>query len=190
MGFTPDNQTFIYSTNEYGEFSQAWTLSLETGERAPLITDDWDVMYVGYSPSGRYQVSGVNNDASTDVSLIDLQTGEAVVLNNVPAGDLAQVRFNRDETAIAFGLNRDTAPYDLYYMPSAVKRRVSQLRLIPRSTVTSWLRVRWCASRATMAYRCQGILYQPREASVDNPAPALVWVHGGPGGQSRKGTRR
>ena len=32
-----------------------------------------------------------------------------------------------------------------------------------------------------------GILYRPREASASNPVPALVWVHGGPGGQSRKG---
>ena len=32
-----------------------------------------------------------------------------------------------------------------------------------------------------------GILYKPREASAESPVPALVWVHGGPGGQSRKG---
>ena len=32
-----------------------------------------------------------------------------------------------------------------------------------------------------------GILYQPKNASAANPVPALVWVHGGPGGQSRKG---
>ena len=80
MGFTPDNSQLIYSTNEFGEFSQAWTLSLETGEREVLVADDWDVMYVGYSPSGRYRVSGVNNDASTDVTLTDLATGDAVVL--------------------------------------------------------------------------------------------------------------
>jgi hypothetical protein len=49
-------------------------------------------------PSGRYRVSGVNNDASSDVTLTDLVTGDAVVLKNVPDGDLAQVRFNRDET--------------------------------------------------------------------------------------------
>lgn len=187
MGFTPDNQTFIYSTNEYGEFSQAWTLSLETGERAPLITDDWDVMYVGYSPSGRYQVSGVNNDASTDVSLIDLQTGEAVVLNNVPAGDLAQVRFNRDETAIAFGLNRDTAPYDLYYMP--LGGEASRLTTALNPAINSDFMVEGEVVRFASydGLQVPGILYQPREASADNPAPALVWVHGGPGGQSRKG---
>ena len=116
MGFTPDGKKLIYSTNEYGEFSQAWTLELETGRREVLIAEDWDVMYVGYSPSGRYQVSGVNNDASTHVTMLDLESGQEVLLENIPDGDLAQVRFNRDESAIAFGLYRDTAPYDIYHM--------------------------------------------------------------------------
>jgi dipeptidyl aminopeptidase/acylaminoacyl peptidase len=31
------------------------------------------------------------------------------------------------------------------------------------------------------------ILYRPRDSSAENRAPALVWVHGGPGGQSRTG---
>ena len=32
-----------------------------------------------------------------------------------------------------------------------------------------------------------GILYKPHQASAANPVPALVFVHGGPGGQSRRG---
>ena len=31
------------------------------------------------------------------------------------------------------------------------------------------------------------ILYQPQSASATHKVPALVWVHGGPGGQSRRG---
>jgi dipeptidyl aminopeptidase/acylaminoacyl peptidase len=31
------------------------------------------------------------------------------------------------------------------------------------------------------------VYYKPHNASADNPVPALVWVHGGPGGQSRMG---
>jgi dipeptidyl aminopeptidase/acylaminoacyl peptidase len=31
------------------------------------------------------------------------------------------------------------------------------------------------------------LLYRPHGASADAPVPAIVWVHGGPGGQSRKG---
>jgi dipeptidyl aminopeptidase/acylaminoacyl peptidase len=32
-----------------------------------------------------------------------------------------------------------------------------------------------------------GLLYKPREASAAHKVPALVWVHGGPGDQSRVG---
>ena len=31
------------------------------------------------------------------------------------------------------------------------------------------------------------ILYRPRQSSPDHRVPAIVWVHGGPGGQSRRG---
>jgi dipeptidyl aminopeptidase/acylaminoacyl peptidase len=31
------------------------------------------------------------------------------------------------------------------------------------------------------------VLYKPHGASAENPVPALVWVHGGPGGQTRTG---
>src|SRR5262249_45147058 len=34
------------------------------------------------------------------------------------------------------------------------------------------------------------ILYRPHGATATNPAPALVWVHGGPGGQTRTVTVR
>ena len=32
-----------------------------------------------------------------------------------------------------------------------------------------------------------GIMYKPQQASADNPVPAIVFVHGGPGGQSTRG---
>jgi dipeptidyl aminopeptidase/acylaminoacyl peptidase len=187
MGFTPDSRQFIYSTNEFGEFSQAWTLSLDTGARQVLIAEDWDVMYVGYSPSGRYRVSGINNDARTVVTLEDLTTGRDIVLKNVPEGDLSQVRFNRDESAIAFGLYRDTAPYDVYHMPlnADATRLTRALNPVIESNVMVEGDVVRFASYDGL--QVPGILYKPREASADSPVPALVWVHGGPGGQSRKG---
>lgn len=187
MGFTPDSKKLIYSTNEYGEFSQAWTLELETGRREVLIADDWDVMYVGYSPSGRYQVSGVNNDASTHVTMLDLESGQEVLLENIPNGDLAQVRFNRDESAIAFGLYRDTAPYDIYHM--LLGQDPSRLTNALNPSINAELMVEGEVVRFESydGLQIPGILYQPRDATAENPVPALVWVHGGPGGQSRKG---
>ena len=68
-GFTPDSRSLVYATNETGEWNQAWTYDLATGEKKPLIQADWDVMFVSYSPSGRYRVSAINADASTELEV-------------------------------------------------------------------------------------------------------------------------
>lgn len=185
--FTPDSSRLIFGTNEHGEFNQAWSYDLSNGEMAPLIEADWDVMYVSYSSSGRYRVSGINNDASTQVTIVDQTTGESLDLSSLPSGDIGQVRFNRDESAIVFGVDSDTAPYDLYYMPlnSAPKQLTQALNpdIDPGVMVESEV-VRFASYDGLDV---PGLLYKPKTASADNPAPALVWVHGGPGGQSRKG---
>ena len=59
-GFTPDNLGLVYATNEFGEFNQAWEYNIPSGEKTELISADWDVSYVSFSPSGDYRVHGVN----------------------------------------------------------------------------------------------------------------------------------
>ena len=108
LGFSPDNKELIYATNEFGEFRQAWKYS--NGKKSLLIAEDWDVMYVSFSPSGRYQISAINNDASTDVTLIDLSSNKEMTLSGIPEGDLSQIRFNRDESGFVFSVNQDTSP--------------------------------------------------------------------------------
>lgn len=185
--FSADASRLIYATNEFGEFNQAWTYHLTTGERSALIAADWDVQYVSYSPSGRYRVSGTNEDASTIVSILDTTTGQALDLAHLPVGDVGQVRFNRKETAIAFGLNSDTAPYDLYVMTLGGAPR--QLTQATNPEIDTRLLVEGEVVRFESydGLKVPGILYRPRTASAEQPVPAVVSVHGGPGGQSRKG---
>ena len=98
MGFTPDNGCLVYSTNEFGEFNQAWQYDLETEEKSLLAEADWDVWYVSFSSGGRYRVTGVNADASTDVTLTDLSSGENFELPGLPVGDLGNIRFTADDS--------------------------------------------------------------------------------------------
>jgi len=186
--FTPDNNALIYGTDEHGEFNQAWRYDLATGEKTPLIQAEWDVMFVIYSPSGRYRVSAVNADASTEVSILDTQSGRPVRLTGVPAGDLAQVRFNRDETRIAFTVASDTSPSDIFTAPLSTGQ-ATRLTHALNPEINEELLVEATVVRYPSfdGLQIPGILYRPRTASAANPAPALVLVHGGPGGQSRRG---
>nr|MDP8995045.1 S9 family peptidase [Pseudomonadota bacterium] len=185
--FAPDGRTLVFGTNEHGEFRQAWTYDLASGERRPLIQADWDVMFVSFSPSGRYRVHALNADASTDLTITG-PDGRAVTLRGVPDGDLGSVRFNRDETAIAFTLASDTSPTDIFVadlatgqaqrLTTALNPRIDEDQLVEGQVVRF---------RSYDGLEIPGILYRPREASTSNPVPAIVLVHGGPGGQSRRG---
>ena len=186
--FTPDNQHLVYSTNEHGEFSQHWTYDLETGERKLLVAADWDVMYTGYSQTGRYRASGINADARTKVLLSDMRSGETVSLPELPPGDLNNLRFSSEDSRLALIVNSDISPSDIYLIDLEAKtsKRLTDAMNpdIDRDHLVASEVVRY---KSFDGLEIPAILYKPHGASRDNPVPALVWVHGGPGGQSRKG---
>jgi Tol biopolymer transport system component len=185
--FTPDSRSLVYGTDEHGEFTQAWAHDVATGEKRPMLQADWDVMFVSYSPSGRYRVHAVNADGSTDLTITD-RDGRAVTLRGIPEGDLGSVRFNRDETAIAFTVASDTSPNNIFVADLATgqARRLTNA-LSPRIDESQLVDGEVVRFPSYDGQQIPGILYRPREASASNPVPAIVLVHGGPGGQSRRG---
>ncbi|MBW3565409.1 MAG: S9 family peptidase [Acidobacteria bacterium] len=187
-GFTPDGRSLIYATNETSEFSEAWAYDLATGEKRRAIAADWDVMYVLRSSSGRYRVHALNEDASTRLTIIDTTTGRPVQLRGVPEGNLGTVRFNRDESAIAFTVASDTSPSDIFVadLASGAARRLTNA-LNPAIDEDQLVEATVARFRSYDGLEIPGILYRPRKASAANPVPGIVLVHGGPGGQSRRG---
>ncbi len=186
--FTPDSSALIFGTDEHGEWSQAWRRDLATGAVSPLVQADWDVMFVTYSPSGRYQVSALNADASTDVTITDTTTGGEVTLTGVPNGDLSSIRFNDDESAIAFAVVSDTSPADIFTADLATgqARRLTHA-LNPEIDEANLVQASIIRYEGEGGVMVPGVLYRPHGASADAPVPAVVFVHGGPGGQSRRG---
>ncbi len=187
-GFTPDSQTLIYGSNETSEFGQAIAYNIASEQRTPLVAADWDVSYVGYSPTGRYRTHAVNADGLTQLTILDTRSNREVTLRGIPQGMVGGVRFNRDETRIAFTVASDTSPSDIFVADLATgqaRRLTTALNpaIDERQLVTATV-----ARFASYDGRqIPGILYRPREASAANPVPGIVLVHGGPGGQSTRG---
>jgi dipeptidyl aminopeptidase/acylaminoacyl peptidase len=187
-GFTPDSSAVVYGTNETSEYDQAWRYQIAGGQRALMLRADWDVMFVLHSNSGRYRVSAINEDGSTRLTITDTRNNRPVRLTGVPDGDLGGVRFNRDETMVAFTVASDTSPADIFVadLRTGRARRLTHAlnpAIDERQLVTATV-ARFPSWDGTPI---PGILYRPREASAAHPVPAVVYVHGGPGGQSRRG---
>ena len=195
VGFTPDSTQLYYSTNGEGEFAQVWSYDLASGDRRPVLAADWDVMYVAFSRHGRYRMSAVNADAQTEITVIDTRTGEEVALPEVGAGDVSGVRFSPSETKMVFYLNGDTAPSNLFAIDlepggdleaGGEPRRLTDT-LSPEIDSRDLVEAEVVRFASYDGLEIPGVLYRPHGASAESPVPAMLWMHGGPGGQSRKG---
>ncbi len=186
--FSRDGKKLYYTTDGQGEFAQAWSYDLAGKAHAVEIAADWDVLYVGFSENGRYRVSATNEDARTVLTVLDTQSGQPLELPRLPKGDITGVEFSPSETKMSFYVTTDRAPANLYVLDLAAGTH-AQLT----STLNPAIDPEQLVDGQVIRYKSfddaeiPGILYQPRQASAASKVPALVWVHGGPGGQSRLG---
>lgn len=186
--FSPDSKTLYYGSNQDSEFNRVWSYALKTGERRIVAEERWDVLGFDHSWKGRYRTVSVNADARTQNTVLDTQTGKPVPLPRFPGGEIVGITFARGENLAAFYVNGDTAPSELYvFEPESGAHRRLTTSLSPkvkREHLVDSTNVRYAAPDGV---QIPALLYRPQGASPEAKAPALVWVHGGPGGQSRVG---
>ncbi len=186
QSFSRDSKHLYYTTDGQGEYAQVWSYELGSKAHKAEITAEWDVVYVVFSESGRYRVSATNEDARTVLSVLDTQSGEALALPKLPKGDITGVEFSPGETKMAFYVSSDRSPPNLYVLDLASGEH-TQLT----DTLNPDIDPAHLAASEVIRYpsfddvEIPSILYKPLQASATSKVPALVWVHGGPGGQSR-----
>ncbi|MDX1389872.1 MAG: S9 family peptidase, partial [Acidobacteriota bacterium] len=186
LEFTPDASALYLTTNEGTEFMRLARLDLESGEMETLLAPDWDVMYASFSESDRYMVVGINEDASTRIRLFEMPGMTEIELPAMPGLDITSFNFDDDESTVAMYASSSRSPSNLYVYelggdaPTQLTRSLNR-EIDPAHLVEGEV-VRFSSYDGL---EVPGILYRPHHAAPDTPVPAMVWVHGGPGGQSR-----
>jgi len=187
QGFGPSNKMLYLTTDRRSEFTHVVRYDLEDGSWAPLETANWDIDATGFSKHGRYRVSQINNDGRTELRLYDGKSGQPVPLPSLPGAEITSVTFSPDESMIAFYASTSRAPRDLYVQAigGAPRRLTTSLNaeIDPQNLVEPEV-VRFASYDGV---QIPGVLFKPLGASAARKAPAVVMVHGGPGGQSRLG---
>lgn len=186
--FSPDGKDLYYLTNENDEFLYLVKQNLETGVKKVVEKTKWDVEYAYFSKKGKYLVIGINNDARTELKIFETATMLQTLLPKIENAEIKSVVFSGDESKIAFYASGGKNPNDLFIFnlsggnPKQLTRSLSPA-INPADLVDAQV-VRFSSFDST---QIPGILYKPVHASDTSKVPALVWVHGGPGGQSRTG---
>jgi dipeptidyl aminopeptidase/acylaminoacyl peptidase len=185
--FSHDGTKLLYLTDEGSEFTYLASYDINNGVKVRLEEAPWDIMYATLSRNGKYRVVGINNDARTEVKIYDESTGQQVQVPGLPEGDITGVNIAPSEKMMSFYVSSSKSPSNLFVY-NFETREVKQLtntmsKEIDPSNLVSGEVVRF-KSYDGMEIPC--ILYKPVVAEGQK-VPALLWIHGGPGGQTRLG---
>ena len=185
--FDLNNEYLYFLTDEGGEFTYLSRYKIESGEKEKVWDAKWDVWYAYESYNSKYRIIGVNEDAKTAVHVFDQETGVVVEMPDFEGGDIKSVSVSKSEKMMKMSVGSSTSPNNIYVYDIAAK----QLKKLTNTLNSEIIEDDLVAGKVIRYKSFDGleipaILYQPHQA-VETKVPALVWVHGGPGGQSRVG---
>ncbi len=186
--FDPASRHLYYLTDDGSEFTRVRRYPLAGGAHEDVQKADWDIVYTYFSHTGTYRITGTNEDGRIAVAVVRAATGEPVALPDVPDGSITGVGVSRSEKRMAFYVNGDRSPNDLYVhafgTPGATRLSHSLNPEIDAADLVDTQVVRF---KSFDGMTVPNILWKPHQATPQQKAPALVWVHGGPGGQTTSG---
>ena len=188
QSFDAASKYLYYLTDEGSEFQYVKRYELATGKTEEVERQPWDVMYTYFSRNGRYRVTATNADARTVIKIVETATNKPVALPRLPGGDITGVSISPSEARMAFYLNGDRSPSNLYVYDFASKKATRLTdSLNPEIDSADLVDAEIVRYKSFDGVTVPAILYKPHGASRDSRVPAIVLVHGGPGGQARTG---
>lgn len=185
--FSLDGKTLYYTTDDGGEYSYIMKYDIATGQKKKVLEKSWDIMGMYFTHNETYRVTYINEDAKNTIEILDVASGKNLELPDFDGADITSVGFSRDETMMRMYVGGSNSPANLYTYNLNTKKQYKLTDVLnddidPKHLVKAEV-IRY---KSFDGVEIPAIYYLPHQASVDNKVPALVLVHGGPGGQSRQ----
>ncbi|MCT8339825.1 alpha/beta fold hydrolase [Flavobacteriaceae bacterium TK19130] len=186
--FAPDNSALYYTTDVGEEFSYLMKYNIADGTSEKVAAKDWDINSFYFTHNGTYQVMFTNEDAKNAIEVTEVATGNVIDFPSEEGQSITGANFSRDESMALLSMGGSHTPTNSY----SYNLKTNELHQLT-DVLNDAIEGDDLVSAEVVRYKSfddleiPAIYYLPKQASPENPVPALVWVHGGPGGQSRLG---
>jgi dipeptidyl aminopeptidase/acylaminoacyl peptidase len=180
-----DGSSFYFSTDvgrdttavaRYDLATRSWAYVLEPGWETACRTD----------PSGTRLLVATNEEGWTRAELRDPASLELVAAVPLPGrGVCSEWTFSRDGATLAFSYSSPLVPGDVWALDTAsgaLTRLTESPSAVDPATLAS---PEQCRFDSFDGLSVPLFLYPPTTGPPERGAPVVVWVHGGPEGQSR-----
>ena len=185
--FSTDGKVFYYTTDDGSEFSYLMKYNIASGSKEKVLEKSWDISGSYFTNNGKYMVTYINEDAKNVIEVKDMASGNNIELPDFKDRSITNVGFSRDESMVRMYVGGSNAPSDLftYNLDSKEQKQITNV-LNDDIDISHLVSAKVIRYNSFDGVEIPAIYYLPHQASVENKVPALVWVHGGPGGQSRQ----
>ncbi len=188
LQFSLDNKSLYYTTDEGSEYQHVMKYDVASGSKEKFYDAKWDVMYMYTSFNEKYRVVGVNEDGRNKLYIFDHKTGNAIDFPKIENGDVQAVNISRSENKMRLSIGDGKSPNNIYVYDFGTKELKKLTNtLAPEIDGNDLVSAEVVRYKSFDGLEIPAIYYKPQQAGKDKKVPALVWVHGGPGGQSRVG---
>jgi dipeptidyl aminopeptidase/acylaminoacyl peptidase len=186
--YAPNSRCLFYRTSqdEDAVFVYRYDLKTQTHQRI----EEWPGRFrsASISESRRYRALILDERESTKLCLHDYSANRPVALKPMPGGNVTSVVISKSDRLLGFYVSGDRQPNELYVydlFSGGLRKLTNNLNpdIDPDNLAESEI-IKF-SSFDGLEIPC--LLWKPLKANASNPVPALVWVHGGPIGQIRKG---
>ncbi|HET9744305.1 MAG TPA: S9 family peptidase [Chitinophagaceae bacterium] len=185
LKFSLDNNTLYYLTNDGSEFTYIMKYDIATGKKDKLYEAGWDVVWMALSNNEKYRVIYVNEDGQNKLHLFDHATGKELDFPAIRDGTIQGVNISKDENKMGITVGSSKAPNNMYvydFNTRELKKLTNTLN--PEIQENDLVAAEVVRYKSFDGLEIPAIYYKPYQASANNKAAAVVFVHGGPGGQA------
>lgn len=186
--FEKNDSIIYYTTNDGSEFTYLVKYNINNGRSEKFYEDKWDVDGMNLSENEKYHTITLNEDGKNKILLFDHAGNQPVNFPEIKDGNIEYALISPSEKNMLLTVGSSTSPANLFVynfenknlkqLTSTLNKEVNEKDLVQAEVI------RFASFDGK---QIPAIYYKPLQANRNNKVGALVWVHGGPGGQSLVG---
>lgn len=184
LGFSNDSNQLYYLTNYNNEFIYLKRYDLQTGIHEPIIKEDWDIVGISFSSDQQLMAVYINENGHAKAKIWHMKQNRFLDIPFLASVDVERVRFSPNNKHLLLQVAGYNHPKDLmlYNLEGKTTELIAAgLNQIDGNHLSKPLDT---VITSYDGLAIPAFLYLPQNAT-NKQGSALVWTHGGPGGQFR-----
>jgi len=186
--FENNDTIMYYTTSDGAEFKYLVKYYLRTGKTEKIYQCNWDVTTISLSENEQYRTVFINEDGKNKVLLFEHASNKLIQFPEIKDSDILNIKISDSEQNMLLTVGSSRSPQNLFVYNFKNKKLKQLTRTLNNEVdVNDLVKAKIVRYKSFDGTEIPAIYYKPLQANIQSKVGALVWVHGGPGGQSRVG---